>query len=165
MVIDDRPSEPVVMTSGTRRTKRLEGSYDWQNMEPSRHESQSFENANVCSAQVQAGSHFRQKRLQKRYTARCTSCAEDHNLPRDDCNGDLGVFCRVVANSEWPARAGSVSIHIDLPNMVLFSFSLSATESGSPPSLGQTIRGMIWVEWTDFWVGVPVMEHDKVEGH
>ena len=132
-----------------------------------------LKNANVCSAQVLAGSHFRQKRPHRRYTTRCTSRAEDHTLPRDDCNGDLGVFCRVVANSEWPARAGSVSIHIDLPKVVIFSFSLSETVCGSPRCLGQTIWshasqnmwGNGWSVHHDFWVGVLVMEHDEVQGH
>ena len=94
-------SEPVLVTAGTRRTKRLEGSYDWQNVELSRHESQSSENANVCSAQVLAGSHFRRKRPQRRYAAKCTSRAKDHFLPRDDCNGDLGVLA-----AWWPSRSG-----------------------------------------------------------
>ena len=141
MVIDDPSSEPVLMTAGTRRTKRLEGSYDRQNMELSRHESQSFENANVSSAQVLAGSHFRQKRPQRRYTAKCTSRAKDHILPRDDCNGDLGVFA-----AWWPTRSGP-HVHgvfqftLIIPKVVLFSFSLSETVCGSPRSLGQTIWG------------------------
>ena len=83
-------SEPALVTAGTWRTKRLEGGYDWQNMELSRHESQSFENANVCSAQVLAGSHFRQKRPQRRHTAKCSCLAKDHILLRDDFNWQGG---------------------------------------------------------------------------
>ena len=99
-MIDDRSSEPVLVTAGTWRTKKLEGSCDRQNMELSRHESQSFENANVCSAQVLEGSHFRRKRPQRRHTVKCTSRAKDHIL-RDDCNGDLCVFA-----AWWSTRSG-----------------------------------------------------------
>ena len=81
-----------------------------------------LKNANVCSAQVLAASHFRQKRPQRRYTAKCSSRADDHILSRGDCNGDLGVFAAWWSTRSGPHVHGVFQFNIDLPKVFLFQF-------------------------------------------